>query len=155
MKWCMLTIRLILYVGVCGILKAFESPSLSVKTFERKSWCRCWLCDTNVFWQCKYFEFVAKAREMELYLLFLVLSHWRYKDICKFYRKFSDWFTEDLIDAVDKCKTNDDETSGYRMGYSAILELSCWVPVLHYYSMGKSENIRQIASQLFFCKLFF
>jgi hypothetical protein len=28
--------------------------------------------------------------------------------------------SEDLIDAVDKCKTNADETSGYRMGYSAI-----------------------------------
>jgi hypothetical protein len=33
------------------------------------------------------------------------------------------------------------------MGHSAIHELkAAGVPVLHYYSMGKSENIRQIES---------
>jgi hypothetical protein len=31
------------------------------------------------------------------------------------------------------------------MGYSTIIRAAAGVPVLHYYSMGKSENIKQIA----------
>jgi hypothetical protein len=50
------------------------------------------------------------------------------KDICKFYA-FQDRFPEDLIDAVDKCKTNKCKTSGDRMGYSAITRIkSAGVP---------------------------
>jgi hypothetical protein len=53
---------------------------------------------------------------------------------------------EDLIDAVDanKCRC---KTSGIEWAIQQSRELkAAGVPVLHYYSMGKSENIRQIES---------
>ena len=58
---------------------------------------------------------------------------------------------EDLINAVEKCKTNADiKQVGIEWAIQQSLELkAAGVPVLHYYSMGKSENIRQIASKVF------
>jgi methylenetetrahydrofolate reductase (NADPH) len=56
---------------------------------------------------------------------------------------------EDLIDAVDACKTNADVKVRIEWAIQQSRVKSCWSSVLHYYSMGKSENIRQIASQLF------
>jgi hypothetical protein len=62
-------------------------------------------------------------------------------------------FRIDLPWRFDRCrrcfKTNADVNKWNWMGHSAITRVAAGVPVLHYYSMGKSENIRQIASQLF------
>jgi hypothetical protein len=54
---------------------------------------------------------------------------------------------EDLIDAA-RCKTNADvKQVGIEWAIQQSRELkAAGVPVLHYYSMGKSENIRQIES---------
>jgi hypothetical protein len=54
---------------------------------------------------------------------------------------------EDLIQAVEGCKTNADiKRVGIEWAIQQSLELkAAGVPVLHYYSMGKSENIKQIA----------
>jgi hypothetical protein len=42
------------------------------------------------FDNAKYFEFVAKAREMGITVPIIPESnHWQYKDIYKYYRKFS------------------------------------------------------------------
>jgi methylenetetrahydrofolate reductase (NADPH) len=60
------------------------------------------------FDNAKYFEFVAKAREMGITVPIIPeSSHWQYKDIYKYYRKFSVIYLN-LIDAVDACKTNAD-----------------------------------------------
>jgi methylenetetrahydrofolate reductase (NADPH) len=58
---------------------------------------------------------------------------------------------EDLINAVEKCKDSDQiRQVGIEWAIQQSLELkSAGVPLLHYYSMGKSENIRQIASKVF------
>ena len=58
---------------------------------------------------------------------------------------------EDLIGAVDKCKNNTDiRQVGIEWAIQQSAELkAAGIPVLHYYSMGKSENIRQIASAIF------
>ena len=58
---------------------------------------------------------------------------------------------EDLINAVDKCKSNAEiRQVGIEWAIQQSIELkAAGVPVLHYYSMGKSENIRQIASKVF------
>jgi methylenetetrahydrofolate reductase (NADPH) len=58
---------------------------------------------------------------------------------------------EDLINAVEQCKTASDiRQVGIEWAIQQSLELkAAGVPVLHYYSMGKSENIRQIASKVF------
>jgi methylenetetrahydrofolate reductase (NADPH) len=58
---------------------------------------------------------------------------------------------EDLINEVEKCKDNKEVR---QLGVEWCTEqskelLKAGVPVLHYYSMGKSDNIKAIASQLF------
>jgi methylenetetrahydrofolate reductase (NADPH) len=58
---------------------------------------------------------------------------------------------EDLINAVESCKNPADiREVGIEWAIQQSLELkAAGVPVLHYYSMGKSENIRQIAVKVF------
>lgn len=58
---------------------------------------------------------------------------------------------ETLITEVEKCKTNKDVRQvGIEFAIQQSKELlAAGVPVLHYYSMGKSDNIHAIASELF------
>jgi methylenetetrahydrofolate reductase (NADPH) len=51
---------------------------------------------------------------------------------------------EDLID-IDACKQMDKKQVELNGPFSNHELKAAGVPVLHYYSMGKSENIRQIA----------
>ena len=58
---------------------------------------------------------------------------------------------DELIDAIDKCR-NDDEVRnvGIEWAIAQSKELIKFkVPCLHFYSMGKSTAIHQIASKLF------
>jgi methylenetetrahydrofolate reductase (NADPH) len=58
---------------------------------------------------------------------------------------------EDLINAVEKAKSASEiRQVGIEWAIQQSLELkAAGIPVLHYYSMGKSENIRQIAKAVF------
>ncbi len=58
---------------------------------------------------------------------------------------------ESLISAVESCKTNKDVRQvGVEWAIQQSKELlAAGVPVLHYYSMGKSDNIKAIASAVF------
>ncbi len=58
---------------------------------------------------------------------------------------------ESLIAAVQTCKTNKDiRQVGVEWAIQQSKELlAAGVPVLHYYSMGKSDNIEKIASAIF------
>ncbi|APZ46395.1 methylenetetrahydrofolate reductase [NAD(P)H] [Polaribacter reichenbachii] len=58
---------------------------------------------------------------------------------------------EPLITEVEKCKTNKDVRKvGIEFAIQQSKELlAAGVPVLHYYSMGKSDNVQAIASELF------
>jgi methylenetetrahydrofolate reductase (NADPH) len=58
---------------------------------------------------------------------------------------------EDLINEVEKCNNSEQiRQVGIEWAIQQSLELkAAGVPLLHYYSMGKSENIRQIASKVF------
>ncbi|MEM7187771.1 MAG: methylenetetrahydrofolate reductase, partial [Bacteroidota bacterium] len=58
---------------------------------------------------------------------------------------------DDLVMAVVKCEDND---AVREVGVEWCVEQSkelikAGVPILHYYSMGKSDNIRAIASRVF------
>ena len=105
------------------------------------------------FDNAKYFEFVIKAREMGITVPIIPgikpLAVQRHLQILP--QIFRIDLPEDLIDAVDKCKTNNDvKQVGIEWAIQQSLELkAAGVPVLHYYSMGKSENIRQIAKAVF------
>ena len=58
---------------------------------------------------------------------------------------------ESLITEVEKCTTNQQiKQVGIEWAIDQSKELlAAGVPVLHYYSMGKSDNIREIAKELF------
>lgn len=58
---------------------------------------------------------------------------------------------EDLVEAVQNCKSNKDVRQvGVEFCIAQCRELIAHnVPVLHFYSMGKSDNIRDIASAIF------
>ena len=58
---------------------------------------------------------------------------------------------EALIKAVQNCKTNKEVRQvGVEWAIQQSKELlEAGVPVLHYYSMGKSDNIKKIASAIF------
>jgi methylenetetrahydrofolate reductase (NADPH) len=58
---------------------------------------------------------------------------------------------QDLIEAVDKCKNNKEVREvGIEWAITQSKELkAAGVPVLHYYSMGKSDNIWEIAKAVF------
>ena len=58
---------------------------------------------------------------------------------------------ESLITEVEKCTTSQQiKQVGIEWAIDQSKELlAAGVPVLHYYSMGKSDNIREIAKELF------
>ncbi|MDX1427987.1 MAG: methylenetetrahydrofolate reductase, partial [Salegentibacter mishustinae] len=58
---------------------------------------------------------------------------------------------EELISEVEKCKDNKEVRQvGIEWGIQQSKELvKAGVPVLHYYSMGKSTNIQKIAKAVF------
>jgi methylenetetrahydrofolate reductase (NADPH) len=101
----------------------------------------------------KYFEFVAKARAMGITIPIIPgikpLAVQRHLQILP--QIFRIDLPEDLIQEVELCKTNEDiKQVGIEWAIQQSVELkAAGVPVLHYYSMGKSENIKQIASKIF------
>lgn len=67
------------------------------------------------------------------------------------YSRFSNPNTQDLINAVQKAKDN---TAVSEIGVDWCIQQSKELkdhgaPFLHYYSMGKSKNVKKIASSIF------
>ena len=144
-------------IGVAGYPeKHLESPSLQtdLKRLKEKVDAGADYVVTQMFFDnAKYFEFVAKAREMGITVPIIPgikpIAVERHLQVLP--QIFRIDLPEDLIAAVEKCKNNAEiRQVGIEWAIQQSIELkAAGVPVLHYYSMGKSENIRQIASQLF------
>ena len=144
-------------IGVAGYPeKHLESPSLQtdLKRLKEKVDAGADYVVTQMFFDnAKYFEFVAKAREMGITVPIIPgikpIAVERHLQVLP--QIFRIDLPEDLIAAVDKCKNNAEiRQVGIEWAIQQSIELkAAGVPVLHYYSMGKSENIRQIASQIF------
>lgn len=144
-------------IGVSGYPeKHLESPSLQsdLRRLKEKVDAGADYIVTQMFFDnSKYFEFVSKAREMGITVPIIPgikpLAVKKHLQILP--QIFRIDLPEDLINAVEKCKTPADiRQVGIEWAIQQSLELkNAGVPVLHYYSMGKSENIRQIASQVF------
>ena len=144
-------------IGVAGYPeKHLESPSLQsdLKRLKEKVDAGADYIVTQMFFDnAKYFEFVKKAREMDITVPIIPgikpIAVQRHMQILP--QIFRIDLPEDLIHEVDKCKNNMEVRQvGIEWAIQQSLELkAAGVPVLHYYSMGKSENIRQIASKVF------
>ena len=144
-------------IGVAGYPeKHLESPSLTsdLKRLKEKVDAGAHYVVTQMFFDnSKFFEFVAKAREMGITVPIIPgikpIAVKRHLQVLP--QIFRIDLPEDLITAVEQCKSAADiRQVGIEWAIQQSLELkAAGVPVLHYYSMGKSENIRQIASKVF------
>jgi len=144
-------------IGVAGYPeKHLESPSLTsdLKRLKEKVDAGAHYVVTQMFFDnSKFFEFVSKAREMGITVPIIPgikpIAVKRHLQVLP--QIFRIDLPEDLITAVEQCKSATDiRQVGIEWAIQQSLELkAAGVPVLHYYSMGKSENIRQIASKVF------
>ncbi len=101
----------------------------------------------------KYFEFVEKCREANINVPIIpgLKPITTKKHITVLPRFFHIDIPEDLADAVEKCKDNKEAKEvGIEWCIQQSKELMEYgVPVLHYYSMGKSDPVFNVAKELF------
>ena len=144
-------------VGVAGYPeKHMEAPSLvsDLRRLKAKVDAGADYVVTQMFFDNnKYFEFVKAAKEIGINVPIIPgikpLAVKRHLQILP--QVFKIDLPQDLIDAVDVCKDN---KAVRQVGVEFAIQqskelLAAGVPVLHYYSMGKSDNIHRIASELF------
>ncbi|SDR68485.1 5,10-methylenetetrahydrofolate reductase (NAD(P)) [Polaribacter sp. KT25b] len=144
-------------IGVAGYPeKHMEAPSLvsDLRRLKAKVDAGADYVVTQMFFDNnKYFEFVKAAKEIGINVPIIPgikpLAVKRHLQILP--QVFKIDLPQDLIDAVYDCKDN---KAVRQVGVEFAIQqskelLAAGVPVLHYYSMGKSDNIQAIASELF------
>ncbi|MBG7612804.1 methylenetetrahydrofolate reductase [NAD(P)H] [Polaribacter sp. BAL334] len=144
-------------VGVAGYPeKHLEAPSLQtdLKRLKEKVDAGADYIVTQMFFDNKkYFEFVEAAKNIGIHVPIIPgikpLAVKRHLQLLP--QVFRIDLPEELISEVEKCTTNQQiRQVGVEWAIQQSKELlAAGVPVLHYYSMGKSDNIREIASELF------
>tara|TARA_B100000575_G_scaffold287138_1_gene284972 strand:+ start:541 stop:1497 length:957 start_codon:yes stop_codon:yes gene_type:complete len=101
----------------------------------------------------KYIDFVTKCREMDINIPIVPglkpISSLRQLNILP--QIFHIDLPSDLTNALEKAKNNDQAKEiGIEWAIKQSKELiSFGVPTLHYYSMGKSESVYKVASEIF------
>lgn len=144
-------------IGVAGYPeKHLEAPSLKsdLKRLKDKIDAGADYIVTQMFFDNrKFFEFEAAAREIGITVPIIpgIKPIAVKKHLQLLPQVFRIDIPQDLIDAVDDCKSNSEVRQvGIEWAINQCKELkAARVPVLHYYSMGKSDNIRAIAKELF------
>nr|WP_299000477.1 methylenetetrahydrofolate reductase [NAD(P)H] [uncultured Allomuricauda sp.] len=144
-------------IGVAGYPeKHMEAPSLKsdIKRLKEKIALGADYVVTQMFFDNqKYFEFVDAARKAGIEVPIIPgikpIAVKRHLQLLP--QVFRVDIPEDLIDAVENCKTNKEVREvGVEWCIQQSKELKeAGVPVLHYYSMGKSDNIKAIAKEVF------
>ena len=144
-------------IGVAGYPeKHLESPSLQsdLKRLKEKVDAGADYVVTQMFFDNqKYFEFVQAARGLGIEVPIIPgikpIAVQRHLQLLP--QVFKIDLPESLITAVEGCKTNKEVRNvGIEWAIEQSRELlAAGVPVLHYYSMGKSDNIKAIAKALF------
>ena len=144
-------------IGVAGYPeKHLEAPSLNndLKWLKQKVEAGADYVVTQMFFDNqKFFEFVDKARAAGIDVPIIPgikpIAVKRHLQLLP--QVFKIDLPEDLIIAVEKCKDNKAVRQvGIEWAIKQSKELKDYgVPVLHYYSMGKSDNIKAIASEMF------
>ena len=144
-------------IGVSGYPeKHLEAPSLTtdLKRLKEKVDAGAHYVVTQMFFDNqKYFDFVEAAREIGITVPIIPgikpIAVKRHLQLLP--QVFRIDLPQELIEAVDGCKNN---KAVRQVGVEWCIQQSkelkdAGVPVLHYYSMGKSDNIKAIAEQLF------
>ncbi len=144
-------------IGVAGYPeKHIEAPSLQsdIKRLKEKVDAGADYVVTQMFFDNKkYFEFVDLARRSGIDVPIIPgikpIAVKRHLQLLP--QVFKIDLPEDLIHAVEVCKNNKEVRQvGVEWALKQSKELQkSGVPVLHFYSMGKSDNIKAIASKLF------
>ena len=144
-------------IGVAGYPeKHLESPSLQtdLKHLKEKVDAGADYVVTQMFFDNqKYFEFVKAAKEAGINVPIIPgikpIAVKRHLQLLP--QVFRIDLPDSLISSVKSCKTNKDVRQvGVEWAIQQSKELlAAGVPVLHYYSMGKSDNIGKIASAIF------
>lgn len=144
-------------IGVAGYPeKHLESPSLDadLRRLKEKVDAGADYVVTQMFFDNKkYFDFVEKARSIGITVPIIPgvkpIAISRHLQILPQIFKLD--LPEVLINEVEKCKNNKEVRQvGVEWAIEQSKELIAkGVPVLHFYSMGKSENIKAIASAVF------
>ena len=144
-------------IGVAGYPeKHMEAPSLKtdLKRLKEKVDAGADYVVTQMFFDNKkYFDFVEAARQMGITIPIIPgikpLAVHRHMQILPQIFKID--LPEPLITEVEKCKNNKEiRQVGIEWAIQQSKELmNANVPVLHYYSMGKSSNIKAIAKEVF------
>lgn len=144
-------------VGVAGYPeKHLESPSLDsdLKRLKEKVDAGAHYVVTQMFFDNKkYFDFVSKAREIGITVPIIPgikpIAIQRHMQILP--QVFRLDLPELLISEIEKCSNNKEiRQVGIEWAIQQSKDLiSAGVPVVHYYSMGKSSNIKAIAKEVF------
>ena len=144
-------------IGVAGYPeKHIESPS---KTFDLEKLKEKidnganYIVTQMFFDNRKYFEFVEKARQIGIQVPIIPgikpITIKKHLNIIP--QAFFLDLPEELVKEIEKCKNNNEvKQVGIEWAIEQSKELKrAGVPSLHYYSMGKSENVIQIISKVF------
>ena len=144
-------------IGVAGYPeKHIESPSLQTDLIRLKEKVEAgadYVVTQMFFDNQKYFEFVKAATDMGINIPIIpgIKPIAVKKHLQLLPQVFKIDLPQDLINDVQSCKSNKDVRNvGVEWAIQQSKELlAAGVPVLHYYSMGKSDNIKKIASAIF------
>ena len=144
-------------IGVAGYPeKHLESPSMDadLRRLKEKVDAGADYVVTQMFFDnAKYFEFVEKAKEIGINVPIIPgikpLAVRRHLQILP--QVFRLDLPDDLVKAVEACKDNKEiRQVGIEWAIQQSKELVAkGAPVVHFYSMGKSDNIKAIAKEVF------
>jgi methylenetetrahydrofolate reductase (NADPH) len=144
-------------IGVAGYPeKHMEAPSLDSDIYFLKQKIKngaCYIVTQMFFDNKKFFDFVAKCRREGITVPIIpgLKPISTKKQLNQIPYRFKVDIPDDLIMEVVKAKDND---AVRQIGIEWCIEqskelLTAGIPVLHYYSMGKSDNIKAIAGEVF------
>lgn len=144
-------------IGVAGYPeKHLEAPSMDAdlrRLKEKVDKGADYVVTQMFFDNRRFFDFVEKARTFGIDVPIIPgikpLAVKRHLQLLP--QVFKIDLPEDLVEAVESCKNNSDVRKvGIEWCIAQSKELkAAGVPVLHYYSMGKSDNIKSIAEAVF------
>ncbi len=136
--------------------KHFEAPNMKfdIEWLKRKVELGAEYFVTQMFFDnSKYFEFVDRCKKegIEIPIIPGLKPITTKNHLTILPKIFNLDLPDDLVDEVQKCKDNKEvKEVGVEWGIKQSKELmDAGVPVLHYYSMGKSDSVYRIGKELF------